>query len=54
MNITKREKSFCFSIAFNPVYKFIKMYIIRLGFLDGVEGFIISLCKCHVFHGKIF
>ena len=24
------------------MYKFIKMYVIRLGFLDGIEGFTIA------------
>ncbi|MGL5797484.1 MAG: glycosyltransferase family 2 protein [Cetobacterium sp.] len=31
-----------FDIFINPVYKFLRMYIFRLGFLDGVEGFVIS------------
>ena len=31
-----------FHIIFNPVFKFIRMYIIRLGFLDGIEGFAIA------------
>ena len=39
----KGKKSSLFQILFNPIYKFIKMYIIRLGFLDGVEGFMISV-----------
>lgn len=38
----KGKKASVFQIAFNPVYKFIKMYIIRLGFLDGVEGLMIA------------
>ncbi|MGL5054125.1 MAG: glycosyltransferase family 2 protein [Fusobacteriaceae bacterium] len=39
----KGKKSSIFQIVFNPLYKFIKMYIIRLGFLDGIEGFVISV-----------
>ena len=31
-----------FQIVFNPIFKFIRMYIIRLGFLDGIEGFTIA------------
>lgn len=31
-----------FQILFNPIFKFIRMYIIRLGFLDGIEGFTIA------------
>lgn len=29
-------------ILINPLYKFLKMYIFRLGFLDGIEGFVIA------------
>lgn len=39
----KGKKSSIFQIVFNPLYKFIKMYIVRLGFLDGIEGFVISV-----------
>lgn len=38
----KGKKSSILQIIFNPIYKFVKMYIIRLGFLDGIEGFIIA------------
>lgn len=31
-----------FQIAFNPMFKFIRMYLIRLGFLDGKEGFLLA------------
>ena len=30
-------------IIFRPVVIFIKMYIVKLGFLDGIEGFILSV-----------
>lgn len=36
------KKASYLKIIFNPMYKFIKMYIIRLGFLDGIEGFTIA------------
>jgi len=39
----RREKKVNnFQIIFNPIFKFIRMYIIRLGFLDGIEGFTIA------------
>ena len=39
----KRGKKVSFlKIVLNPMYKFIRMYIIRGGFLDGVEGFMIA------------
>ena len=38
----KGKRGSIFNIVFNPLFKFIKMYIIRLGFLDGVEGFMIA------------
>jgi glycosyltransferase involved in cell wall biosynthesis len=39
----KRGKKVSFlKIVLNPIYKFIRMYFIRGGFLDGVEGFMIA------------
>lgn len=38
----KGKKSNIFQIVINPLYKFIRMYFFRLGFLDGVEGFLIA------------
>ena len=32
-----------FKIIFNPIFRFIRHYFFRLGFLDGLEGFIISI-----------
>lgn len=29
-------------LTLNPIYKFLKMYVIRLGFLDGIPGFVIA------------
>jgi hypothetical protein len=31
------------SILFRPMHKFLKMYFFQLGFLDGVEGFMLAL-----------
>lgn len=38
----KNKKATLFQIFLNPLYKFIRMYIFRLGFLDGIEGFAIA------------
>lgn len=38
----KGKKASVFDIVINPLYKFLRMYIFRLGFLDGVEGFVIA------------
>ncbi|MGL5963181.1 MAG: glycosyltransferase family 2 protein [Cetobacterium sp.] len=38
----KGKKTNLFQIILNPFYKFIRMYIFRLGFLDGIEGFLIA------------
>ncbi|MFK4786164.1 glycosyltransferase family 2 protein [Fusobacterium sp. MFO224] len=39
---SRGTKASCLQIIFNPMYKFIKMYILRLGFLDGIEGLMIA------------
>ena len=37
-------------IVVRPVWVFIKMYVLRLGFLDGIQGFILCvLSSCYVF-----
>lgn len=38
----KRKKSNFFQIVFNPMFKFLRMYIFRFGFLDGKEGFLLA------------
>lgn len=38
----KRKKAGIIIQVLSPVYKFIKVYLINLGFLDGAEGFIIA------------
>ena len=44
----KRDrKSNIFDIIVNPFLKFIKMYILRLGFLDGVEGLLLALLSAN-------
>lgn len=46
-----RSESFSLSqLAFRPLWTFIRMYMIKLGFLDGIEGFILCvLSSCYVF-----
>jgi glycosyltransferase involved in cell wall biosynthesis len=39
---SKGRRSNWFKILFNPFVKFIRDYIIRAGFMDGYEGFLIS------------
>lgn len=34
-------------IVFSPLYRFIKMYLFRLGFLDGMPGFIHIVIGCY-------
>ncbi len=41
--LKKGKKSNLFNILINPIFKFIRMYILRLGFLDGLEGLIIAI-----------
>ena len=41
--IKRGKKSSFFNIVINPFFKFIRMYIFRLGFLDGVEGLLIAI-----------
>lgn len=37
------KKSGIFSIIINPIFKFVRMYIFRLGFLDGIEGLLLAV-----------
>ena len=36
-----------FSIIVNPFFKFLRMYIIRLGFLDGLEGLLLAILSAN-------
>lgn len=38
----KRKKVSVLKIVLEPFYKFIRMYLLRLGFLDGLEGFVLA------------
>jgi glycosyltransferase involved in cell wall biosynthesis len=38
----RNKKPYLFKRLFSPVFKFIRIYLLEAGFLDGVEGFIIA------------
>jgi glycosyltransferase involved in cell wall biosynthesis len=47
-DLMKRNKKFSkFKLLFNPFFLFIKMYIFRRGFLDGIQGFILSFSSAN-------
>ena len=49
-NFKKGERTGILSILLRPPFNFFKMYILKLGFLDGLPGFIVSaLSSYHVF-----
>jgi len=41
--IKNGRRAGCYDIVFRPLCAFIKHYITKRGFLDGLEGFIISV-----------
>lgn len=43
----KGKKSNFFKIIFSPIWKFVRTYFIKLGFLDGFYGFVISVNSAH-------
>lgn len=46
-NFQRGKKSTTFSLLFNPFWKFIKSYFIRLGFLDGYYGYVIGMISAY-------
>lgn len=41
--MVERGKGFSlFQLIFRPLYKFIKVYFIKMGFLDGLQGFVLA------------
>ena len=46
-NILKGKRSNILRILFSPIIKFVKDYLINLGFLDGYYGFIICIISSH-------
>jgi glycosyltransferase involved in cell wall biosynthesis len=42
-NLKEKKKSSIFKIIHYPILKFVNTYIIKLGFLDGIYGFIVAL-----------
>jgi glycosyltransferase involved in cell wall biosynthesis len=45
--IKRGKKSSILKIIFSPIWKFIRDYFLRMGFLDGYYGFIISVISSH-------
>lgn len=43
----KGKKANCFKIIFSPIITFIRMYFVRLGFLDGYYGYVICRNSAH-------
>ena len=41
------KKSSIFNCTVNPFFKFIRMYLFRGGFLDGMEGFLLSVLSAN-------
>ncbi len=42
--MVERGKGFrLFQLIFRPLYKFVRIYIIKMGFLDGLPGFILAI-----------
>src|SRR3972149_4119187 len=41
--IARRKGFSLFQLVFRPLYKFIKVYFIKMGFLDGLPGFILAV-----------
>ena len=47
---SKDKRATIWDILFRPAFLFLKMYILRLGFLDGMHGLILAvLSTCYVF-----
>ena len=46
------KKTGIFRILFNPFFKFIKMYVLKKGFLDGLYGFILAVFA-YIYHFTI-
>jgi glycosyltransferase involved in cell wall biosynthesis len=49
---SKNKKAGLWKQLLSPILKFIKMYFIKLGFLDGVEGFIIARISSYAVYHK--
>lgn len=41
--LEKGKKANVLNIVISPIFKFIRMYIFRLGILDGIEGFVLAI-----------
>ncbi len=46
----KGRRANFFDLTLRPFYFFIRMYFLKLGFLDGIQGFILAICSAfHTF-----
>lgn len=46
----KGKRAGVFDLTLRPFYFFIRMYFLKLGFLDGLQGFIVAVCSAfHTF-----
>ncbi len=43
----KQKKVSLLKIIFSPIYEFLSTYLLRLGFLEGYNGFVISVMAAH-------
>jgi len=52
-DLLRSEKAFSISdITLRPIFLFIKMYILKRGFLDGIQGFILAVSSAHYVFAK--
>lgn len=43
----KGKRATIFHVLFSPLFKFVKMYFLKLGFLDGYYGFVLCINSAH-------
>jgi len=57
-DVVKSAKTFrLFNLLFNPPFRFFKDYVLKLGFLDGIPGFIIAVSTAYyafIKHAKLW
>lgn len=52
-DISEHGKQFHLAdLLFRPFFMFLKMYLFRLGFLDGMEGFMLAVFSAHYVYAK--
>jgi len=50
--ILRRNHFSLFALLLNPVWTFLRMYVVKRGFLDGMHGFILSVLSAHYVFAK--